>query len=223
MKNNNKKIELKVVEDWNDITLNEWKRLLKLSSEMKNDESPLEVYKVRLEQVKILNPAVDEADIKKMTISQLKSYFDMIDFLDTEPVKANQETIEIDGETFKFNDFRHMSLEQWIDAEKYSSIEDADKLIAIFYLNAENYSNDRHEKVSKWLDSQPAHIGFWTVGKFFFIQKALEVGMELYSEEIIKKTQKIQRVIENSKKINEALSRFGSRFSIKSLNMTWKK
>lgn len=217
-----KKIELKTPSDWREVTLHQYKHLLKLQTETEVKDQ-LDLYKLRIGQISILNPDVAEEDIKRMSLEQLTHYFKEIDFLDNEPVKADQSTLTIEGKEYKFTHFKNLTLEQWIDAEKYSSMEDAHKLIAIFYIDPKEYDDVELDKVSEWLDKQPAHIGFWTISQFFFIQKALELSISLYSEKELKKVEKIKRVIEISKRIDHRLKQFGSKFSTILQNMTSKK
>jgi hypothetical protein len=209
------KINLNVPESFDDITLNQWKRLLKLQMESKI-ENELDLYKMRIAQLHILNPDVTEDELKRLSLSQLTDYFKSIQFLDLEqPVKENQKQIIVDGKTYRFNHFKNMSLEQWIDAEKWTDIEDCHKLISIFYLNANDYNNIEQEKIADWLDRSPAHVGFWTISQFFFIQKSLEIAINLYSEQMIQRAKKVERVVYWSKKINQAMKRFGLTFYTK--------
>lgn len=210
-----KKINLNVPESFEDLTLNQWKRLLKIQMHSKIEDE-LDLYKMRISQLHILNPDVSEDDLKRLSLVQLTDYFKSIEFIDAEqPVKENQKEIVIDGKKYHFNHFKNMSLEQWIDAEKWCEIEDCNKLISIFYLSANDYNTAEQEKIAEWLDNSPAHIGFWTISQFFFIQRALEQGINLYSEQMIEKAKKVERVIYWSKRINEAMKRFGSTFSTK--------
>jgi hypothetical protein len=212
---NKKKINLTVPESYEDITLNQWKRLLKMQSETPI-ENELDLYKMRISQLSILNEGVNEEDLMRLSLEQLTDYFKAIEFLDLEqPVKENQKEIMVDGKKYTFNHFKNMSLEQWIDAEKYSNIEDCDKLIAIFYLSSDEYNNKDHQKIAEWLDKSPSHIGFWTISQFFFIRRASEEGIKLYSEWIQKRTQTIERTIYWSRKIKGVANRFGSLFSTK--------
>jgi hypothetical protein len=217
-----KKINLTTPDDWNDITLNQYKMLLKVQSET-IIENELDLYKLRTEQVLILNPHVEKDDILRLSLEQLSAYFKAIEFLDKEPVKKEQKELKIDGKKYIFSHFKNLSLEQWIDAEKYSSIEDAHKLIAIFYIKPIEYDEVELDKVSDWLDKQPAHVAFWTISQFFFIQKALELGTNLYLEQMTKKAEKVKRVIEISRKIDARLRQFGSRFYMTSRSTTSKK
>ena len=217
-----KTIKLNIVEDWNDITLNQYKRLLKIQTETEI-VNELDLYQMRLQQLHILNPDIELDDLRRLSLDQLTRAFKEIEFLDVEPVKNNQKIITIDGTKYTFNHFKNMSLEQWIDAEKFSDLENAHKLIAIFYLSADEYTNEKMELIADWLDNQPAHVAFWTISQFFFIQKASELAISLYSEQMIQKAEKIERVIHWSKKIDAVLKRFGSKFSMTSRNTTSRK
>lgn len=188
-------IKLNLPDSWNDITFNQWKRLVKSVPDNINDLDNVDILKIRIEQAHILNPHIDKEDLMKLSYSQLLEYFQKIDFIDKEPVKADQSKLVIDGNEYEAIDFKYMSLEQFIDAEKYSDILNAHKLIAIFYIEPDKYNDILLDKVAKYIDNSPTPVAFWMVSKFFFIQKALELSINLFSEEMMKEKLKIERII----------------------------
>ena len=212
------KLELNIPESWRDITLKQYIGLLEASTSIDTEDS-ITLLNHRVKQATILNPHLTEEQIKKISMSQMKEYFDKIDCIDAEPVTENCKKLVIDGKTYEFIEFKNMSLEQWIDSEKYSSIEECHKLIAIFYINPKDYSEMELDKVSNWLLDQPVTKTFWSVSFFLFIQKAFELALEDYSIRMAKQTKKIMRVIEISKKIDQKIKRVQKRLGFKSASM----
>ena len=106
-------------------------------------------------------------------------------------------------------DFKHLSLAQWIDAEKYSDVLMAHKLISIFYINPKEYDDLELDKVSDWFDDQPSTKSFYLISQFFFIQKVLEIAMELYLKKEAKQMYQIERLIKINNKLHKM---FGGRF-----------
>lgn len=203
------KIELIQPVGWNDITFNQWKNLLSLDLIEDLDELTK-----RLKQVHILNPHIkDETDIGKLTIPQLTQYFSTIEFIKDEPVKEIFNEFELDGKKYKQIQFKDISLAQWIDAEKFSiDVIQHHQLIAIFYINPQEYNDIERDRVAEYIDNLPCSKVFYLVSQFFFIQTALEKTLEEYSVQMRKKKDKIERIIKTSKKISTKIQKlFGSK------------
>lgn len=208
------KIDLNIPESWNDISFNQWKRIVNLVPKNAKDLDNIDLLKIRIEQTHILNPHIEKEDLMKLSYNQLLDYFQSIDFIDKEPVKQVMDKIIVDGVEYEMLDFKYMSLEQFIDAESFGNIMDSNKLIAIFYIHPDRYDNIILDKVADFIDKSPAPIGFWMISKFFFIQRALDLSMELFSEKMLKEKAKMERVLRiktwlESKKV---LKWFGSKF-----------
>lgn len=202
-------IELKIPQDWNDITLSQYKQLLMLPS-MYNLENIEDQYEYKKAQMSIINPHLDIEDIGKMKMSQAIDYYNRIEFINNQPVLENCKTINIDGKVYTFGDFKNMTMDQWIDTEKYGTrTEDCNKLIAIFYINGDEYCAKEHDKVSEWLDKAPATKYFWSVSFFLFIQTASELAFRHYSNKLMSKLEWKKRVEKNKKIIKEAMKKFG--------------
>jgi hypothetical protein len=193
------KLELKAPVDWSQVTLKQYKELLMLKY---NEE---EVLEYRIDQCNIFNPQYSKFDLMKMSMPQLKLYFDSIDFVNAQPVLRDCKEIDIEGVKYTFIEFKNMSLEQWIDCEKYSSIENSHKLIAIFYIEPEKYNDRELDKVSDWLLNAPVTEYFWSLSFFLFIHLAQGQAIKRFSEMVKKKREKTEKVIEISKRINEKL------------------
>jgi hypothetical protein len=186
-------IKLKSPENWSDITFKQWRMILDRATNLKLDD-PINVLKYRLSQTQILNPEYSEEQIGKLKVNQLKEYFKSIEFLDSEPVKEIWKSFELDGKKYELIDFKNLSLEQWIDCEKYSNILDAHRLISIFYINPNEYNEIELDKISEYIDKQPCGKVFYLVSFFFFTQTALELATNLYSDQIIEMSQKIEKI-----------------------------
>lgn len=205
---------LKAPVSWADITLKQYVELLKLPAKY-DLEDELQKLKYRLEQVSILNPQYSTEDLQKLTLSQVKDYFDEIEFINTDPVLENCKEIEIRGKKYEFQEFKYITLEQWIDTEKYSNLDNAHKLIAIFYIKPDEYTPQELDKVSNWLLNQPATKYFWSVSFFLFIHKAFGLAIKRYSEKIQSQVSLMNRTIEISKKLDKKLKRVASKFGFK--------
>lgn len=194
------RMELNQVENWTDITFNQYKHLLKLELE---EREPIEK---RIEQIAILNPDVSTDDIRSMRMTQMVEYFKTIDFIDKEPVKEILNHINIDGRIFRQISFNNLSLAQWIDAEKFSvDVLDHHQLLAIFYIDPDDYNDIIRERVAEWIDNQPCSRVFYIVSQFFFIQTVLERVLEDYSEEKTRWMKGVERLILNTKRVKAAL------------------
>jgi hypothetical protein len=205
------KVELIQPNDWQDISFSQWKRLIKLLNE--GNLNPLEL---RLKQAVILNPHIeDESDIGKLSLAQLTEYFSGIQFIDTEPVKELFSEFILDDKKFKQVQFKDISLAQWIDAEKFSlDVLEHHQLIAIFYIQPDEYNDIIRDRVAAFIDEQPCSRIFYLVNQFFFIQAALERATVVYSNRLKKRQKKLERVIEVSKKVEALLrKKLGSIYS----------
>ena len=201
-------IKLKLPESWDDISMEQYVKLVKLVEKYDLTE-PDQVLKYKIEQIHILNPQISVDNLMKLTMSQTKQYFEAIEFLNTDPVTHNAKVINIGDQEYHFQDLKLMSLEQWIDTEKYSqSIDTAHRLIAIFFIKADQYDELELEKVSNYILKSPVTNYFWAVAFFLFIHKALGMATELFSEENNKHQKKIEKIIKNSKAINEKINKF---------------
>lgn len=210
------KIELIQPLNWSDLTFNQYKRLLKLILENKSPEGS-DLLKLRLDQISIINPHLELETIGKLRATQVIDYFQSIAFIDEEPVKEIFNEFELDGKKFKQIKFNDLSLAQWIDAEKWGGdVLDHHKLIAIFYIKPDEYSDGIRDRVADYLDALPAPYIFYLVSQFFFIQTALERGLVAYSEWQTKKMMEVEKIIKNSKKIDEKLKRVRKLFGFKS-------
>ena len=130
-------IKLKLPESWDDISMEQYVKLVKLVEKYDLTE-PDQVLKYKIEQIHILNPQISVDNLMKLTMSQTKQYFEAIEFLNTDPVTHNAKVINIGDHEYHFQDLKLMSLEQLIDTEKYSqSIDTAHRLIAIFFIKAD--------------------------------------------------------------------------------------
>ncbi len=212
------KIELNSISDWSDISFHQYKKLLKLAMEYTTDNESqiidIEPLKYRLKQVAVLNPEIKEEDIAKLTLPQLTEYINLISFIDNEPVKESLKQIELQGKIYKLIDFKDMSLSQWIDGEKYSQdIEDHHKVIAIFYLKPEEYSDIERDILSEYIDNLPCSKVFYIISLFFFIQKVFERASQDYSERIEKKMKRYQAGL---KILNKLQKWYGSKSFTKS-------
>jgi hypothetical protein len=194
-------LELIQPQSWNDITFKQWKKLISVLNE---DLDPLEK---RLKQAAILNPHIEnESDIGKLSLPQITEYFSTIQFLDNEPVKELFNEFLLDEKKFKQIQFKDISLAQWIDAEKFSlDVLDHHQLIAIFYIEPNEYDDIIRERVAEFIDEQPCSRIFYLVNQFFFIQTALERTTLLYSNQMKSKKQQIEKVIRISSRIDEFL------------------
>jgi hypothetical protein len=199
-----KSLELNQYKSWADISFGQYNQLLKL---VIDGEDELELLEKRLKQAQILNPDYTEIEIGKLTLPQLTKYFQTISFIDNEPVKEIFDTFQLEESEYKLQKFENLSFTQWIDAEKYTSDPTQHHhLIAIFYIDPENYSDSEREKVANYINSQPCSRVFYLASLFFFTQKALEGAIQLYSEKIEKTHNKIERVIKHSKRIQDKLN-----------------
>lgn len=207
-------ITLKTPESWKDITLRQYVQLLQLTEGL-NSEDELEIINYRLKQVAILNPEYSVEDLQKLTLSQLKEYFDSIEFINTDPVLENCKELKIDGKKYTFQDFKYITLEQWIDCEKFSNLNNAHKLIAIFYIKPEEYTPQELDIVSEWLLDAPATKYFWSISFFLFIHHALELAIKRYSEKTEKKINKMIRIAEISQEIDKKIKKVQSKFGFK--------
>jgi hypothetical protein len=194
-------LELIQPQSWNDISFKQWKKLISVLNE---DLDPLEK---RLKQAAILNPHIEnESDIGKLSLPQITEYFSTIQFLDNEPVKELFNEFLLDEKKFKQIQFKDISLAQWIDAEKFSlDVLDHHQLIAIFYIEPNEYDDIIRERVAEFIDEQPCSRIFYLVNQFFFIQTALERTTLLYSNQMKSKKQQIEKVIRISSRIDEFL------------------
>lgn len=208
------KLKLKIPTNWAEITMEQYVKLVGLIEKF-DLEKPDELLKYRLEQTAILNPDYTTEVIGKMTLEQLKDYFKKIEFLDTRPVLKECKVLEIDGKKYEFQDFKLMSLEQWIDTEKYYSLDKAHKLIAIFYIKADEYNAAEHEKVANYLLKAPATEYFWSVSFFLFIHKAFGLAIELYSENLQKKELKAKKMVERMERADKRLKAVQKVFGFK--------
>ncbi len=195
------RLELIAPDGWHEITLKQYKQLLLLPI----PEEPSAEY--RLKQVAILNPQYDIDTIGKATMAQIKDYVEQITFLDRQPELDHCRQIEIGGKKYEFGDFKYMSIEQWIDTENFYKLEDAHKLISIFYIPSETYDDKELEKVSQWFDNQPVTKYFWSVSFFLFMQKALEIAIQQFSEQGQVKQKRVGRIIEKSKLVKKTLGK----------------
>ena len=194
-------IKLYIPESWTDITFKQY-RLLLDSQRRYNLDNPIEQLEYRVDQMSILNPDILIEDLKKLTLTQAKEYFDQINVLyDKEPVKKEMNSFEIDGKKYELIKFKHLSLAGWIDAEKYSDLLMSHKLISIFYINPDEYNDIELDKVSDWLDEQPAPTGFYLVSFFLTTQKILELATSLYLEKTKEEIEKMEKIIKLSNKV----------------------
>lgn len=213
-KKNNNEIVLTLPESWNDITLEQYVKLVKLIDKY-DINNPTEAILMRLEQLNILNDTWTLDQLKKLTIPQLTTYFKGIEFINNDPVLENCKEIVIEDKKYIFNDFKHLTLEQWIDAEKFSELELAHRLIAIFYINPKEYDDLELDKVSEWLLKAPVTKYFWSVSFFLFIHRASELAILRYSEKIETGKKKMEKVIRIGKKVEETKKRILKRFGFK--------
>lgn len=207
-------LELIQPQSWNDISYNQYNKLLKALLLFEESADP-DILDLRLNQVQILNDGYTKEDIGKLRQSQLLQYFKTISFLDTEPVKEIWKSFKIDEKTYELINFEDMSMSQWIDAEKLSiDLLKHNELVAIFYINPDEYSDGRRKKVAEFIGNQPCSKVFYLPSQFFFIQIALEKTTQAYLEGQKKQMQKLQRIIKWSKWINKRLPKwFGSKSS----------
>ena len=205
---------LKSPESWQDITLKQYVELLKLPSKF-DLEDELEKLKYRLEQVSILNPEYTPQDLQKLTLSQVKDYFESIDFINNDPVLEECRELIIEGKKYTFQEFKYITLEQWIDTEKFSNLDMAHKLIAIFYIHPDEYTPQELDKVSNYLLQSPATKYFWSVSFFLFIHQAYGLAIKAYSDKIVKQGRVMKRTIQLSQSLNKKLKRVASRFGYK--------
>jgi hypothetical protein len=200
-------IKLKSPQSWEDITLDQYVKLIE-AGEKYDLKDAIEVVKYRLEQVHILNPQYTLEEIGLLTLPQLQSYYKQIEFLDDRPVLRECKQLTIDGKVYTFQDFKMMSLEQWIDTEKYSNLREAHKLIAIFYIPAQEYNTQEHDKVSDYLLHAPATEYFWSASFFLFTHLVLGRATELFSENLLKQKatiDKVQRKVQKIKNLKKNL------------------
>lgn len=199
-------IKLKVVESWDDITMSQYVKLVELSEKYGPEPEPEQLLRYKCEQIHILNPNVSVDDIMRMTLPQVKQYFTMIEFLNTDIVTHSCKTIEIDGKQYDLQDFKLISLEQWIDAEKYgSSIKTAHKLVSIFFIKASEYNESELDKVSDYILNSPITKYFYVVSQFFFIHTALGMAIERYSSKVIQQQKMIKKTIEKAEKYDKRI------------------
>jgi len=213
MKNNN--ITLYSPENWGEVTFKQWR--LMLAEMHKLDVSDkINLLRYRVKQAQILNPQYTEKQIGQLTLPQLQQYFTKIEFLDDEPVKEIWDEFEINGETYKLINYKNLSLEMWIDGEKYTSMEDAHKLIALFYLRPDTYSEEKLDEIAQFIDTQPCGRVFYLISFFFFTHKALELATSLYSDQLTNLNRKIERVKETDQKIKNLKSKVMKAFGLTS-------
>lgn len=208
-------IKLKSPETWNDITMEEYIKLIGLTEKYELDNAT-DLLKYRVEQIQVLNSEYSIDDIKKLTMPQLNQYFKSIEFLDERPVLRECKVLEIGGKKYEFQDFKMMSLEQWIDTEKYYSLDKAHKLIAIFYIKAEEYNSVEHDRVSEYLLKAPVTEYFWSASFFLFIQRVLEAAIKRFSENQIIETEKMEKMKVNVERVERARKKVRKWFGYKS-------
>jgi len=210
------KLELIQPNSWNDLTFNQYKRLLKLVLE-EDSTDPINILKLRLKQMAVINPDYTVEELGKLRATQVIEYYKTIDFIDNEPVKEIFNEFILDHKKFRQIKFNDLSMAQWIDAEKFSSdILDHNKLIAIFYIQPDEYNDMIRDRVAEYLDNLPAPKVFYLVSQFFFIQTALEKALVDYSAHQAKMMKRVQRVIEKTRAINEKVKRVQKWFGFKS-------
>jgi hypothetical protein len=198
-------IKLKLPESFDDVSMEQYVNLLKLIDKYDLTE-PDQVLKYRIEQIHALNPEVSIESLMKLRISQLKEYFQSIEFLDSQPITHNSKVLDIDGVKYEFQDLKLMSLEQWIDSEKYStSIESAHRLVSIFFIESSKYSESELDKVSEFILKSPVTKYFWVVSNFFFIHEALGLAINLYSNKLTQQQKTIKRTIEKAEKYDKII------------------
>ena len=206
--------KLKAPTSWADITLKQYVELLKLPNQY-DLEDELDKLKYRLAQVSILNPRYSVEDLQKLTLSQMKNYFDEIEFINQDPVLEECKELTIGDKKYTFQDFKYITLEMWIDTEKYSSLEQAHKLIAIFYIKPDEYTPQELDKVSDYLLNQPATKYFWSVSFFLFIHKAYGFAIKAYSDKIQSQVKLLNRTIQISQKIDKKIKSVASKFGFR--------
>jgi hypothetical protein len=214
------KLELTIPENWNDVSLKQFRQMLLLIEKYNVEDDEITKLKLRVAQIAIFNPQVKEEDLMKLKLSQLGEYFQKMEFLDAEPVKEIVKEWKLGDKTYHLNEFKNLSLDGWISAEKWSNIEDAHKLISIFYIDPREYSEIEVDRICDIIDNEPVSKSFYLVAQFFFIQKALEISGEIY----IHKLNQLKKGIEKAEKIKmkwqQRLYKLGLRSWKKSPDMT---
>jgi hypothetical protein len=210
------KLELIQPSDWSDITFNQYKRLLKLVISADVNDN-VDILKLRLEQMAVLNPDYSVEELGRLKGTQLLEYFKSIDFIDKEPVKEVFNEFVIDGEKFRQIKFNDLSLAQWIDAEKWGNdVLDHNKLLAIFYIDPEKYNDIIRDRVAEFLDNQPCSKVFYLISQFFFIQTALEMALKDYSEIQLKQMEEVKLIIKKAQQIDKRFKKVQKWFGFKS-------
>jgi hypothetical protein len=202
-------IKLHSPENWSEITTKQYVELLQ-AIEVCSKDDEVDYLKLRMEQAKILNP---NQPVEKLTIPQIKEYFNSIKFLDERPVLELCNKITVDGKMYEFIQFKNMSMEQWIDSEKYSSLDMAHKLIAIFYMRPDDYNEIDLDKVSDHILNGPVTKFFFALSIFLFIHHALELHTRLFSERVEQDKKMIQNVKDQAIKIDQKIKRFQTKLS----------
>lgn len=201
-------IKLKIADSYDDITMNEYIKLLKIMDKY-NLEDKKDILRYRIDQISILNPKYSKDDLMKLTMTQLREYFSKMEFLDADMVSHNSKVLDIDGIKYEFQDLKLMSLEQWIDSEKYSSsIDTAHKLVSIFFIEASKYSESELDKVSEYILNSPVTKYFYIISNFFFIFEALGLAISRYSDQVNKEKMIMEKVKERAIGYDKIIKKF---------------
>lgn len=215
-----KQLELTIPQSWDDISLTQFQQLEKLVTQFDLEAHPESILDYRLHQATILNPAWTREELgKQMTMENLTTYFQAIEFIHTQPVLHDCQTLSIAGKTYTFQEFKGMNMEQWIDTEKYASLEQCHRLIAIFYIDPTEYSDAELEKVSSWLAAAPVTQYFWSASFFLFMHRAFGLSIELFTAKLAKHQRKIDRTIQVSQKIQKKWQQLRKKIGFKSSSM----
>jgi hypothetical protein len=192
------KIELTIPQNWNEISLKQFRQLIMgIQGFGKLDE--INILKWRIRQLHILNPHISEETLLKLKLSQLSEYFTQIEWLDNEPIKEIIKEWIINDKKYYLNEFKNLSVDQWISAEKWSNIEDGHRLISIFYIDPREFSEIEVDRICDKIDNEPVTKSFYLMSQFFFIQKSLEISGQMY----IQKMQEMKRLLEKTVKIDK--------------------
>lgn len=193
------KLELITPENWNDITFNQWCKLIDLLG-----NSELNELEKRIQQVLIINPLVNRDDLLKLKTTQLAKYFKTIDFLDDEPIKEVWNEIDFGNKKWKLIDFQHMSMAQWIDSEKFAVKPELwSNLVAIFYMDPQHYNDREREELAEYIAEQPCSKVFYLPAEFFFIQTALGMAIKEFSDREMKVKEKAEKIIKATKRVQK--------------------
>lgn len=201
-------IKLKLPQSYDDVSMEQYVKLVKLVDKFDLSDSN-QLLKYKIEQIHILNQEVSTEQLMKLRLSQLKEYFQAVEFLNSEPVTHNSKVVIIGDKEYQFQDLKLMSLEQWIDTEKYStSIDTAHKLIAIFFIQADKYSDSELDIVSDYILKSAVTKYFWAASFFLFIHLALGEAINRFSEITQEQEKRVNQIIKRSKQIQEKIKEF---------------